>query len=221
MNEYKHLPFEAKDVSDDGTFYGKGAVFGNVDAGGDLILPGAMNKSIKENPKPKMLWQHDPNSVIGVWEEVKIDEKAMHVKGRILKEVKKGEEALALMKAGALDGLSIGYVTEDSERETRGKRSIRILKEITVMEVSVVTFPMNSDARVTDVKQLSGPGDVEFLLRQAGVPGAFAKLVSRFGFEGAMKRISGDPLTDNTGVKEEVKDLIAKIETLKEKINAR
>ncbi len=93
----------------------------------------------------KMLWQHDPTQPIGVWEEVREDARGLYVKGHILDSVTRGREALALLEAGALDGLSIGYRTR---RATKGEGGRRLLTELDLWEVSLVTFPMLANARV-------------------------------------------------------------------------
>lgn len=92
-----------------------------------------------------MLWQHDPSEPIGVWDDVVEDEIGLWVKGRILKDVARGREAVALIEAGAIDGLSIGYRTVKSRKNDKGSR---LLSELELWEVSLVTFPMLPDARV-------------------------------------------------------------------------
>ena len=92
-----------------------------------------------------MLWQHDPTQPIGIWDEVREDATGLWVKGRILTEVEKGREAAALLAAGAIDGLSIGYKTVKAERDGKGQR---LLSELELWEVSLVTFPMLPEARV-------------------------------------------------------------------------
>jgi hypothetical protein len=93
-----------------------------------------------------MLWQHDPAQPIGVWDEVREDASGLFVKGRILTEVEKGREAVALLAAGAIDGLSIGYRTLKAQRDGKGQR---LLAEVELWEVSLVTFPMLPEARVS------------------------------------------------------------------------
>ncbi len=101
---------EFKSVKD-GVIEGYGAVFGNVDRGYDVVEPGAFTESLKSGPKVKMLWQHNPHEPIGVWDEVKEDDQGVWVKGHILADVDEGRKATALVRAGAIDGLSIGYKT--------------------------------------------------------------------------------------------------------------
>ena len=92
-----------------------------------------------------MLWQHDPTQPIGVWDEVLEDNKGLWVKGRLLADVAKGREAASLIGAGAIDGLSIGYRTVKARKDGKGGR---LLLELELWEVSLVTFPMLPDARV-------------------------------------------------------------------------
>jgi hypothetical protein len=113
------------------------------------VAPGAYGASLKamaaEGRRIKMLWQHEPGQPIGVWDEVREDAKGLWVKGRILASVEKGREAKALIEAGAIDGLSIGYRTVKASRTEGGKR---LLSELELWEVSLVTFPMLPSARV-------------------------------------------------------------------------
>jgi HK97 family phage prohead protease len=91
-----------------------------------------------------MLWQHDAGEPIGVWETVEEDSAGLHVSGRLLQEVRRGAEAAALLRAGAIDGLSIGYQTRKATRLPGGRRR---LIEVDLWEVSLVTFPMLPEAR--------------------------------------------------------------------------
>lgn len=223
--EHKALPFDFKDIGDSGTFAGYASVYNTVDQGGDKILPGAFEKSLERQrvggKTVKMLWQHDPSKVIGIWDSFKEDGHGLFGNGRIIKEVQLGREAYALMAAKAMDGLSIGYRTLDAEYEQNERGSIRVLKELELMEVSVVTFPMNTDATVTDVKQLQTVGDVERILKTAGVPNNFAKLVAAYGLPEAMKRLSDDHRDDDVDeARAQVDDLLMKLQGLKEIINA-
>ncbi|MCB1370222.1 MAG: HK97 family phage prohead protease [Rhodobacteraceae bacterium] len=136
-------------LKDETEIAGYASIFGAADHGGDVVQPGAYGASLASLAKAgrgvKMLWQHDPSRPIGVWDEVREDKRGLFVRGRLLPEVQAGREALALLKAGAIDGLSIGYRTVRSEKAAGGKR---LLHEIELWEVSLVTFPMLSDARV-------------------------------------------------------------------------
>ncbi|MDO9638808.1 MAG: HK97 family phage prohead protease [Pseudotabrizicola sp.] len=148
--ERKYLrPEQGLTVTGSGTVEGYASLFGLKDQGGDVVLAGAYAGSLKRlasaGAKVKMLWQHDAAQPIGVWDEVREDARGLWVKGRILTEVARGREAAALLAAGAIDGLSIGYRTVKAERDGKGRR---LLSELELWEVSLVTFPMLSEARV-------------------------------------------------------------------------
>ena len=168
MKDLKFLPieFDAKAVKDDGAFAGYASTFGNVDSGYDVVMPGAFAKSLRERPcaKVKMLWQHDQREPIGVWTECKEDDKGLYVEGRVLKDVQRGAEAHSLMKAGVIDSMSIGFRTLESDYTQAG---VRQLKEVGLMEISLVTFPMNDQATVSSVKEFN-PREMEKSLRDAG-----------------------------------------------------
>jgi uncharacterized protein len=140
---------EGLSVSDGSRIEGYASLFGVADQGGDVVMAGAYAKSLArlkaEGRAVKMLWQHDPAMPIGVWEEIREDGRGLLVKGRILTEVEKGREAAALIGAGAIDGLSIGYRTVTAEKDAKGQR---LLREVELWEVSLVTFPMLPEARV-------------------------------------------------------------------------
>lgn len=137
-------------VADGAQVEGYASLFGKRDQGGDVVQKGAYAASlarlIAQGRAVKMLWQHDPTQPIGVWDEVREDAVGLWVKGRILPEVDKGREAVALLAAGAIDGLSIGYRTVKAERDGKGQR---LLSELELWEVSLVTFPMLAEARVS------------------------------------------------------------------------
>ena len=136
---------------------GHASVFGVPDQGGDVVLAGAYAAGLARlaaaGRRVRMLWQHDPAVPIGVWDEVREDGRGLFVKGRILTELERGREAVALLKAGAIDGLSIGYRTVRAERDGKG---LRRLAEVELWEVSLVTFPMQAQARVAAKSELSG-----------------------------------------------------------------
>lgn len=128
---------------------GYASLFGRADQGGDVVARGAYAASLKRlaetGKRVKMLWQHDATAPIGVWDEIREDATGLWVKGRLLPEVTQAREAEALLRAGAIDGLSIGYRAIKASRNDQGQR---VLSEIDLWEVSLVTFPMLPDARV-------------------------------------------------------------------------
>ena len=128
---------------------GYASLFGVTDQGGDAVARGAFAASLARlavrGDKVRMLWQHDPTRPIGVWDEIREDDSGLWVKGRLLPEVTQAREAAALIQAGAIDGLSIGYRTIRAERDQKGRR---VLAEVELWEVSLVTFPMLPEAKV-------------------------------------------------------------------------
>ncbi len=136
-------------LAGDNVIQGYASLFGEIDQGGDIVMPGAYITSLRtlaaRDCKVKMLWQHDPGQPIGVWDEVREDGRGLWVKGRVLTETRRGAEAVSLIAAGALDGLSIGYRTVKAARHQGGGRQ---LTEVDLWEVSLVTFPMLTQARV-------------------------------------------------------------------------
>jgi len=144
-------------LSDGSLIRGYASVFGVKDRGGDIVMPGAYSASLKRltegGGRVRMLWQHDQGQPIGVWDEVVEDTHGLRVQGRLLTDVAKGREAAALMAAGAVDGLSIGYRTLRAEKQTGGGRT---LHELELWEVSLVTFPMLPVARVSAKEDTRG-----------------------------------------------------------------
>lgn len=132
-------------LGDDHVIEGYASFFGSVDQGGDIVQKGAYAASLGAGRRVKMLWQHDPREPIGIWDEVREDERGLYVKGRLLDSVSRAREAAALTRAGAIDGLSIGYRTVKSHKDDRGRRC---LSEVELWEVSLVTFPMLPEARL-------------------------------------------------------------------------
>lgn len=136
-------------VSEGAIIEGYASLFGKSDQGGDVVVPGAYQSSLSQmsalGRRVKMLWQHDPSQPIGIWDEVREDDKGLYVKGRLLMDVRQGREAAALIEAGAIDGLSIGYRTKKARKDGKGQR---LLAELELWEVSLVTFPMLPEARV-------------------------------------------------------------------------
>lgn len=190
--------FEIKAVNADGTVEGYGSVFGVRDNYDDVIAKGAFIQSLKDHKAagtmPAMLWQHDADKPIGIWTEMVEDEKGLRIKGQLAMETVKGKEAHALLKMGAINGLSIGFMSKQwaYDRETE----VRTLTEIDLWEVSLVTFPANEKARVTNVKsadEMATPKDAEKALRDAGFSKSDATaFVSRVMRMGEVRRDSVD-----------------------------
>ena len=138
----------------DGIFEGYGSIFNNTDLGNDVIVNGAFTKSIKRTGAKgvKLLYQHKTDMPIGVYESIEEDEKGLKVRGRLAMKTQAGRETYELMKMGALDGLSIGFRTSPKGQSYDPKKKVRKISEVELMEISVVTFPMNPKATVQTVK---------------------------------------------------------------------
>ena len=159
MLEHKFCqPETGLTVTDGCEISGYASLFELKDQGGDRVTRGAYAGSLATlaatGRTVKMLWQHDPAQPIGVWDEGREDARGLWVKGRILTDVARGREAAALIAAGAIDGLSIGYRTLRATKDDKGGRT---LSELELWEVSLVTFPMLPNARVA--AKAEDPGD--------------------------------------------------------------
>lgn len=191
------MPLKIKSVDDTGEFEGYGSVFGIEDSYGDVVMPGAFQASLarwaEKGRLPALLWQHNTSEPIGVYTEMREDETGLYVKGRLLVDADPlAKRAHAHMKAGSLSGLSIGYVLEEWEYDqTKG---VFLLKIIDLWEVSLVTFPANDEARISDVKNLLARGEtpppskVERALREVGFSGSQAKAFMAKGYSAACPR---------------------------------
>jgi HK97 family phage prohead protease len=151
--KYLDHQLDIKSCEPDGTFWGYASVFNNLDHHLEIVSKGAFAKSLLQwrelGRYPKMLWQHDPRVPIGRWIDVKEDDHGLFVKGQILLDIRQGREAYALLKAGIVDGLSIGFHLVKAQRQDKA----RILQEIDLQEISLVTFAANAEAKVSSCKQ--------------------------------------------------------------------
>lgn len=187
------FPFELKalsqvtgpDGAETGLFEGLASTFGERDLLDDVIEPGAFGARLREPRRIKMLWQHDAAQPIGIWEEMAETERGLFVRGRLILDVRRAFEAWALLKAGAVDALSIGFQVPDpsGDQETDPASGVRRIKRLDLWEVSIVTFPANPKARVERVKALAAPDltskqDLEKALRDAGFSRSVAKYVA-------------------------------------------
>lgn len=144
--ETKFMPLDPVTAAE-GSIEGYASLFDLPDQSGDEVAPGAFAAALaRPGSRVKLLWQHDPAQPIGVWETLKEDAHGLHVRGRLIPEVRAGAEAIALLQAGAIDGLSIGFRTVRAARLPDGRRR---LLEVELWEISLVTFPMLVEARVS------------------------------------------------------------------------
>ena len=150
--EIKRAASDITSVAPSGVFEGYASLFGIVDAGRDEVVPGAFTASLAKRGAPgvKMLWQHRAAEPIGQWTAIAEDRRGLRVTGRLNLAVARAREVLALMRERAVDGLSIGFKAGRSAIDR--KTGIRRLYAVDLWEISVVTFPMLPQARITAVK---------------------------------------------------------------------
>jgi len=203
---FRPMLCEFKASSNPHSFEGYASVYDVIDAFGDIVERGAFTNTLSASERsgimPAMLWQHDTTQPIGVWTTIKSDQYGLRVAGQ-LADTTLGNEAYTLMKLGALSGLSIGYsvVLAEYDRE----RDARLLKEISLWEVSPVTFPANKDARISEVKSTdSGYRGLERILREAGFSRSESKVIASRGLSG-LREAEQDGLSSG-----EIQTLIAR-----------
>ena len=224
MHELKIAPFEFKLAQSDaapGTFEGYGAVFGNVDSYGDVIAKGAFKGTLsdwrKKKSLPKMLLQHggwgitDRDGIpVGKWEAMEEDDHGLQVKGRVINlDTEGGKSLYGALKEGVLDSMSIGYFAKEFSLGTKPDEPRRTLKKVDLVEVSIVTFPANDQARITAVKSLDDATIREF--ERALVSGTLPPMTERMakafladGFKGIRSE------RDATMVDDELAEIIRK-----------
>lgn len=203
MNKTLDFAFKLKSLTEAGMFSGYGSVFNVEDLYGDVVAPGAFSESLVEQKAkgrlPAMLWQHRSAEPLGVYTEMAEDNLGLKVEGQLALSTVRGAEAYALLKMGALSGLSIGYMTRDDSYDR--VTGVTTLKKVDLWEVSLVTFPANDAARVQGVKTIEVIEDfksAEKYLRDAGLSRkeavAFIARVKSLGQsdsdEGAMQQIA-------------------------------
>ena len=182
--------FETKSVDDVGVFEGYASTFGNVDQGGDVVEPGAFIESIVQAKKVgrviPMLWDHNPGQPIGIWNDMVEDTKGLFVRGELLID----DDPIArrthkMMKRKGLGGMSIGFAIPTGGAAMDDRRpGVRRLKKVDLREISLVTMPMNIQARPTSVKSILDGGrmptvrEFEGFLREAGFSKSLAAAIA-------------------------------------------
>lgn len=162
MRERKRLAFflEVKSLNSAGRFAGYASVFDVVDNQKDIILRGAFTETLKGRVGDiKMLWQHQQDEPIGIFEHMFEDKNGLYVEGRLLLDIARAKEAYALLKERVIGGLSIGY--SPIKYRLNEKTGVRMLSAVELWEISLVTFPANESAKITVVKQ--GAPDLQFV----------------------------------------------------------
>jgi hypothetical protein len=226
--EWKFDPQASETMS----FEGYGAFFNNVDAYGDVIVPGAFasylaDAQAKRQPWPAMLLQHggwgvsaDDLTPIGVWTDIAEDGNGLRVKGR-LANTPRGREVYELMRMeprAAIDGMSIGYVPKEFEPRSKPEDPKRKLKRVDLLEISVVTFPANRLAKVDGVKsieEIATIREAEEFLRAAGLSKSMAvALISR------IKAAAGEPGGNDGSGDPAVSELAAALKRIRDGVCA-
>lgn len=152
----------------DGIVKGYASLFDRVDKSGDRVERGAFRRSLLRRGVAgvRMLWQHDPARPIGVWTRLAEDAVGLFAEGRLALGSAAGREAFALLRAGAVDGLSIGFQTRRAH-PVRDGLARRQLVEVDLWEISVVTFPMQEAARVSETRAATPLRDLHGRLLEA------------------------------------------------------
>lgn len=144
-------------LSQDGIIEGYASLFGEIDQARDMMMPGAFTQTLQQRGLRKipMLFQHDPSEPVGIWLELREDFRGLWARGKLIPDVARGRELLALLRSGAIDGLSIGYRTVRGRIDP--KTRIRRLYQVDLWEISIVTFPLLAGARIDAVKAIDPP----------------------------------------------------------------
>lgn len=202
--KHKAFPLDVKEVTDAGEFSGYLSIFGNIDSYREMVMPGAFVESLgqwaSKGKLPPILWQHMSSFPIGPFTKMEEDDRGLYVEGKLLTEdIEKAREAHALLKNNVISGMSIGYETigEEWDKENR----VRKLTKINLWEGSIVTFPANEEASVTNVKRrfdtlvdgLPSMKDFEKFLREAGFSKTEATAIASKGLGSMLQSESGAP----------------------------
>jgi HK97 family phage prohead protease len=209
----RNFGFDVKAVDEEGHFSGYASVYNVIDAYNERVAPGAFANSLRKwstrGRLPPVLWQHRSAEPIGPFTKMVEDEKGLYVEGQLLVgEVQRATEARALMRSKTIDGMSIGFnsIVEEWNKEEMSLT----LKELDLWEVSIVTFPANSESLISEVKNMFSDGrvpslkDIEEVLRDAGFSRTQAKALVGHGYEGLLRDVEGQKTTTADGVLSEL-----------------
>ena len=204
--EIKSFPFEVKATAEENnifTFEGYASTFNNVDHGDDIVIRGAFFNSLAKNSQVPILWQHQMSEVIGVSVQLYEDDKGLFVKGNLPKDdTLVSGRIIPQMKVGSIKEMSIGFFTKNYDR---AKDGIRLLKEIDLFEVSLVTKAMNSQALVTGFKSFETLRDIEQTLKDNGFSINEAKtIISRIKEFSSQRDASEDNQRDADATKQKI-----------------
>ena len=146
----KYAPAQLSELGVAG-FEGYASLFNARDGVDDVVAPGAFTASIRRRGPSgvRMLYQHFAHEPIGVWDEIAEDSRGLYVRGQLIMDVERARDVAALLREGALGGLSIGFKTQRARRDPA--TGVRTLSQVDLWEISVVTFPLLENAAVTAV----------------------------------------------------------------------
>lgn len=204
--EIKSFPFEVKATAEENnifTFEGYASTFNNVDHGDDIVIRGAFSNSLAKNSQVPILWQHQMSEVIGISVQLYEDDKGLFIKGNLPKDdTLVSGRIIPQMKVGSIKEMSIGFFTKNYDR---AKDGIRLLKEIDLFEVSLVTKAMNSQALVTGFKSFETLRDIEQTLKDNGFSNTEAKtLISKIKEFSSKRDASEDNQRDADATKQKI-----------------
>lgn len=216
--KYKTLnsQLEIKEVSETGRFSGYGSIFNNVDLHNDRILPGAFEKTLNRHKQrgsmPAMLWQHKMSDVVGIYDDMTEDDMGLQLSGRLLigENIPEADKAYALMKNKAVRGMSIGFNIPKGGESFNKEDEVWEIKEVDLVEVSIVTYPANPEAQIQSVKSaIENPREFERLLRDAGLSVLQAKRLMSGGYDALVQKRDADD-----GAEAEIQTLLSTIRSL-------
>lgn len=209
----RNFTFDVKEVDEEGHFSGYASVYNVIDSYREIVAPGAFANTLRKwaakNRLPPVLWQHRSGEPVGPFTKMVEDERGLYTEGQLLvKDVQRASEARALMKSKTVDGLSIGFnsVVETWDNSTK----LLTLKEIDLWEVSIVTFPANSESLITEVRSMFADGEVptikniEEILRDAGFSRMQAKALVGHGYAGLLRDVEGQKNTTAAPIVDEI-----------------
>lgn len=215
----RNFAFEVKEVDEEGHFSGYASVYNIIDAYRERVAPGAFANSLRKwqtrGRLPPALWQHRPAEPVGPFTKMVEDERGLYTEGQLLvKEVQRAREARALMKTKTVDGMSIGFnsIIEEYDKV----ENLMTLKEIDLWEVSIVTFPANTESLITEVRSMFQDGkapsirEIEEILRDAGFSRTQAKALVGHGYEGLLR----DAVSHNGLGKEALDEMVKGIRSI-------
>ena len=179
MVEMIYSPIACKSLDENGRFAGYASVFHTADRQRDVMLPGAFRETLAQQPISHLtvLWQHQWHEPVGVTHQLFEDSTGLYIEGQLLLDVARAREAYALLKAGALSGLSIGY--KPTKYRNDPDTGIRYLESVELYEISLVTLPAHPDARISTVKAYDADQGTQLDACLAAIDAASAALTTR------------------------------------------